>query len=130
MEILTEYSLIGEDEDEDGEKDLRSAEPGSVWPIRQALFELVDDITWDHGEGRVGTLHGVAIVVRRGHVVCHLVFEFDEDHALVASGALPAGESHMGDGVIAVTGGTGGFAKASGVCLVKARNPKRWDIFI
>jgi hypothetical protein len=126
MEIETEFSLIGEDDDEVA--DLQQAGPGTVAPIRQRLFQAADE---GFGKGdEVGVLHGVAIVVRRAQVIAHLVFEFDEGHTLVATGVLPAGASHFGDGVLAVTGGTGGFERSAGACTVATMNPKRWNFSI
>ena len=124
MEVSTEFILIGEDEQE--AEDLSSAEPGRIAVIHQALFEGMGD--WAKGDP-VGALHGV-VVVGRDKAVCHLVFDLKDVGSLVATGALPAGASHFGEGVIAVTGGTGGFAKASGICEVQTMNPKRYDFFI
>ena len=121
MEILTEYTFIGEDQD--GSEDLMSAEPGRVTVVRQALY-MQDVKDWSKGD-RVGTLHG-SLIVGRGKVICHFVFDLEDGHAIVVGGALPPGESNFGEGVLAVTGGTGQFAKAAGVCVVETMNPKRY----
>ena len=123
MEIATGFILIGEDED--GAEDLSSAEPGRVAVIHQALYEQGEK-DWDRA-GRVGTLDGVVVAARRGKVVCHLVFDLGDDGTIVVAGSLPAGASHFDDGALAVTGGTGGFAKAVGTCMVQTMNPKRYS---
>ena len=121
------FSFVGEDDD--GVEDLLDAEPGTVRPIHQQLFEIEDDETWAHGSDPVGTLYGFVVVAGGRNAVCHLVFSIGED-TLVATGVLPTGSSSVGDGWIAVTGGTEGLFRASGACQVSTRNPKRWDIFI
>ena len=123
MEIATGFILIGEDED--GAEDLSSAEPGRVAVIHQALYEQGEK-DWDKA-GRVGTLDGVVVAARRGKVVCHLVFDLEGEGTIVVAGSLPAGASHFGDGALAVGGGTGGFAKVAGTCMVETMNPKRYS---
>ncbi len=126
MEISTEFILIGEDEDD--AEDLSSAEPGRIAVIHQGLYEQGEE-EWSKGD-RVGTLHGNVIVGRLRKVVCHLVFDFDGEHTLVATGALPGGLSNFDGGTIAVTGGSGEFAKAAGICVVETMNPKRYNLFL
>ena len=62
--------------------------------------------------------------------VCRVVFDFGDGDTLSASGSLPAvGTGHVvGDGRLAIVGGTGAFAGQQGQLAVAIVNPKRWSI--
>jgi hypothetical protein len=130
MERAPRYMFYGED-DEDEAPDLRGAPLGTFKRIRQSLFRVSNVDSWEPmGDDHAGLLHGFAFVAGEEHVVCHLVFTIYGEGTLVATGVLPPGPKHIDDGTIAVTGGTGDLSGVSGVCDVRTRNPKRWDIYI
>lgn len=62
--------------------------------------------------------------------VCRVVFDFGDGDTLSASGILPAvGTGHVvGDGRLAIVGGTGAFKGQLGQLVVSIVNPKRWSI--
>lgn len=126
MEVLEELVLIGIDEDE-AARDLTAAEPGRVTPIRQALYRQAGD--WEPGEP-AGEVHVVAVNAKKGKAHCQFHFTLNEEDSLEASGVLPAGDAWFGGGVVAVIGGTGRYAKASGSMLVETNNPKRYSIVV
>lgn len=66
----------------------------------------------------------------RDTMVTSVVFEFADGDELAASGVLPFRERPhwIGNGRIAITGGTGVYEGLTGELVVKVQNPKRWSI--
>lgn len=122
MEFSAGFKVIGEDQEE--AFDLAAAAPAKVVPIDQDLFE--EDGDWNPGE-KVGEAHGTAVVTQKRLAMCHISFTFGEEDSIVAHGVLPIDGSTLGDGHIAVAGGTGRFDKATGRADLETLNPKRWS---
>ena len=127
MEITTEFTVIGDD-DAQTPKDLAAASPATVVPIDQELFEELGE-PWERGE-RVGEAHGIAVVTRRGVAVCNVTFAFEGEDTISVHGVLPIDGSTLGNGRLAVAGGTGRFNKATGTLNMETRNPKRWSFYL
>jgi hypothetical protein len=126
MEISLGFALVGEDM-EGAQTDLSGAGPATIIPIDQDTFEATDE---DFGKGEhAGWVHGTAILTHRDRLVCHLTFSFesDPDDTIVVHGVLPREDDGIGQGRLAVTGGTGRFHKAAGTVVVRTINPKRFS---
>jgi hypothetical protein len=126
MEFSAGFTLIGEDQSEDPDE-LAPAAPATVFPIDQDIYQEGAD-PWSKGD-LVGEAHGFAVVTRRG-AMTNVTFAFDEADSVVVHGLLPVEGKRLGNGRIAVTGGTGKFAKASGNVDMQTRNPKRWSFVL
>jgi hypothetical protein len=125
MEITPRFTLVGEDTD-DSADDLADAGTATVIPVFQETY-LEEGEPFQQG-GRVGELHGTAVVTGRGNLVCALVFTFDADmeDTIVAHGVLQRHGGGIGEGRLAIGGGTGRYRKLSGDIEVQTRNPKRY----
>lgn len=121
-----EFSLVGEEDDEDELFDLSSLEAAQVFVPHQTLYDA-DDLAFARGERR-GELDGIVAVGRRGRAVCHFIMTFDSGDSLVATGVLPAERSWDDDRAIAITGGTGAYERATGTIGVRSLNPKRYNV--
>lgn len=126
MEIDGDFTLVGEDM-EGTQADLTGVEPATVVPLDQDLYEE-QGAPFERGE-HIGSLAGTAILTNRDRLVCNLTFSFlsDPEDSIVAQGVLPREDGGIGPGLLAVTGGTGRFDKASGNLTVETRNPKRYS---
>lgn len=122
MEISTEITLVGED--------MEGAQPDApesrMITIGQDLFEEEGD---PFGKGpRAGELHGFVVLSKGDRLVkCDLTFALDGG-SLEAHGLLPRENGDFGPGLLAVTGGTGKYHKATGSVTVETKNPKRYSI--
>jgi hypothetical protein len=116
------FTVIGDDE-EQSPQDLSQAPPREVIVIDQQLYE--DDGYFDKGK-HVGWAHGSGVITHHGRVVCHVTFVFEEGDTVVADGVVPVAETTIGNGLMAVTGGTGKYRNAGGTMYVESVNPKRW----
>ena len=128
MNFSTQFVLIGEDQDPDVAQDLTPAAPATVFPIDQDLY-VEDGGPWKKG-GSAGEAHGSAIVTGKNRASVSVTFEFDQDDSIVAQGLLPVQGKALNGGQLAVTGGTGQFAKAAGRVGMEPQNPKRWSFVI
>jgi len=128
VEFSTEFIVIGEDQDPKVEQDLTPLEPASGFPIDQDLY-IESGGKWGKGD-RAGEAHGTAAVARKNLAQVSITFAFDEDDSIVVSGLLPVQGKKLGAGQLAVTGGTGKFAKAAGKVGMETNNPKRWSFVI
>jgi hypothetical protein len=132
MEITEDLTLIGEDDDEGEKLDFSQVVPGFAFSRRQDLFQEADE-AWSKGP-QVGTAHLGVIVGHRGVAICHVVFVLDGDDTIVAHGVLPLTDgpkgATVGNGLLAVTGGTGNFNGAGGRLDVEVMNPKRYHFTI
>jgi len=98
----------------------------------ERLYDAADD-----GFGK-GERSGIVHIEERktselgeGTVVCRVVFRFfdERDSTLTASGVLPHnGAQTVGEGRLAIVGGTGKFKTTRGELVVLSENPKRWSI--
>ena len=128
MDFNTQIVLIGEDQDPKVAQDLTPAEPATVFPIDQDLY-LGSRGSWDKGNP-AGEAHGSGVVTRKNIAKVDITFAFDEDDSITVSGLLPVRGKALGAGQLAVTGGTGQFAKAAGKVGMETNNPKRWSFVI
>jgi hypothetical protein len=128
MEFTAQFTVIGEDQEPESSDELKPLPPGSVYSFDQDLFEESGDGSWKQG-GRVGEAHGSLIVTRRGGATCLITFGFGNG-SIVAAGLLPSEGRKLGDGTLAVTGGTGEFHQSSGHVDVQTKNPKRWSFVL
>ena len=128
MEFSAEFTVIGEDQEEDG-SDLAPVKPGDVFPIDQDLYEE-EGQKWNRPGDPVGEAHGSMVLTRRHFASCTITFTFGEDDTLVAHGLLPVDGRKLRDGKLAVTGGTGQFHGAGGRVNMETQNPKRWSFII
>lgn len=122
MEFTEIVTIISDDERQSA--DLNAAPPATLDAIDLVLYEEIDE-PWKKGEP-IGEAHGTAVVTHAGLAVCHITFTFSDGDTIVAHGVLPIDGSNLGNGHLAVTGGTGHFHKAAGRVDVETRNPKRW----
>jgi hypothetical protein len=116
------FRIIGFDEEQTPD-DLAYAAPATVAVIDQQLYVEIGD--WEPGD-LVGWAHGTAVVTHHGRAVCHVTFVFEGEDTLVVHGVVPIDGSSIGNGHLAVTGGTGRYKGAVGTMSVETRNPKRW----
>lgn len=125
MEINAGFTLVGNDIQE-ARPDLTDAGPAAVIGIDQELY-VEEGGPFEPGE-HVGRAEGFAVLTHRERLVCHLTFSFerDEDDTIEVHGVLPREGAGIGGGRLAITGGTGSFAKAAGSVRVETRNPKRY----
>jgi hypothetical protein len=122
MEFTTVFTVISDEEMQTSDL---AGPPAKVVAIDQVLFEEVGE-PWNRGD-QVGEAHGTAVVTQKGLAVCHITFTFGDEDSIVAHGVLPIDGSTLGNGHIAVAGGTGQFDKATGRLDMETRNPKRWS---
>ena len=62
-----------------------------------------------------GVAHVSVIIGESGSAICHAVFVLGDDDTIVAHGVLPVARgTGVGDGLLAVTGGTGTFDSVGG----------------
>jgi hypothetical protein len=129
MEIIEDLTIIGDD-DPDDRSDFSKLVPGDVRVMRQTLYQEGDE-SWQRAD-TVGFAHLAVVIGRGGAAICHLVFVFDADDTIVAHGVLPVvgGLDGVGDGQLAVTGGTGAFVGAGGTIEVEVMNPKKYHIVL
>lgn len=125
MEITPTFTLVGDDT-ETSQDDVGEAGPGTVIAVYQETF-IEEGEPFNRGE-RVGELHGTAVVTRGGNLVCALVFTFGDEHAhtIVAHGVLRRDGGGIGQGRLAIGGGTGHYRKIAGDIEVQTLNPKRY----
>jgi hypothetical protein len=116
------FTVIGDDEEQSPD-DFAGLAPRDVVVIDQQLYE--DDGYFDKGR-HVGWAHGSGVVTHRVRIVCHVTFVFEEGDTLAAHGVLPIEGRTIGNGLMAVTGGTGRYRNAGGTMYVETVNPKRW----
>ena len=124
MEFTTGFTVISD------EQELSfAAEAGASGPARLAAFDqnLYEEAVepWQRGE-LIGEVSGTLVTTHRGKAIVNVTFTIGED-AIVAHGVLPLDGSDLGNGRLAVTGGTGKFNKAAGTVDMETRNPKRWS---
>jgi len=123
------FPVISDEDPTDGEDDPSLGAPGETF--------LKD--WWLYPEGSkdspIGIVHVQLTRTKkkledRDTMVCSVVFEFADGDELVASGVLPfRSQPHwIGNGRIAITGGTGVYEGLTGELVVKVQNPKRWSI--
>lgn len=125
MDIAGEFVIIGVDEEEAPSDVAQSTR--MVVPVSQRLFWESDE-AWKRG-GEAGYAHGTFALTPKDKLVGSLVFTFEGEDCLVATGALPFdGMGSFSDGVLAVVGGTGAYRGRTGEVHVQARNPKRYRI--
>lgn len=98
--------------------------PGNQGAFDEVLFEEAKPDSWERG-AEVGSATGHYIVTPGGHAVYTVVLHLGDAGTLVAAGRLPYDRS-LGNGWIAVTGGTGNFQDARGRLQVDFKNPKRY----
>jgi hypothetical protein len=132
MEITGEFVFIGEDDDTDERVELKGLEPGTVFSRRQDLFPEEGE-TWGKGP-QVGYAY-LSVTVAAGMVgVCEAVFVTGSDDSIVALGVLPLIDSSrgatIGNGHLAVIGGTGAFNTVMGTVDVEVVNPKRYHFTV
>ncbi|MFL5768183.1 MAG: dirigent protein [Actinomycetota bacterium] len=127
MEFTTEFTVIGEDQDEDKDE-IAQLPPGSVFALNQDLSEESEEGSWKQG-GPVGEAHGTVVMTGRRLATCSITFAF-ENGTIVVAGLLPADGAKLGGGTLAVVGGTGDFEKTSGHVDMETRNPKRWSFVL
>jgi hypothetical protein len=123
VEISEGVVVIGVDEEETPMDNAELA-PGGVVPITQTLY-LESEEQWRRGD-EIGSAYGAFVLTRRGRAVGNLTFSFDGEDGLTAAGQLPFDGRSIGDGVLAVVGGTGGLKSRTGEVHVEVRNPKRY----
>ena len=128
MNFNTQLIIIGEDQDPDVAKDMTPAAPATVFSIDQDL-SVESGGKWNKGNP-AGEAHGTAVVTRKNLAACTVTFAFDPDDSIVAEGLLPVQGRKLGAGQLAVTGGTGQFAKAAGTVNMETNNPKRWSFVL
>ncbi|MFL5736586.1 MAG: dirigent protein [Actinomycetota bacterium] len=128
MEFTAEFTIIGEDQEPDDDKDMAPMPAGSVFAIDQDLYEEDGDGSWRKG-GQVGEAHGSVTVTRKGRAMCVITFEYERGTVMV-QGLVPAQGKKLSGGSLAVTGGTGDFEKSSGRVDMESRNPKRWSFVL
>jgi hypothetical protein len=128
MEFTAEFTIIGEDQESDDDKDMAPLLPGSAFSIDQDLYEEDGMQSWQRG-GRAGEAHGAVVVTRRGRAMCVIAFEF-ENGSVIVQGVLPAEGKKLSGGTLAVTGGTGDFEKSAGHVDMETQNPKRWSFVL
>lgn len=128
MDSIGELTLIGDD-DVDSKLDFASAVPGEVRVLHQSL-SVEGDESWQRAAA--AGFADVSVIIGRNAAICHVVFTLQSDDmngTLVAHGVLPTDRSTgIGDGVLAVTGGTGDFDSVGGSITVEAVNPKKYHI--
>lgn len=132
MEVTGEFVFIGEDDDADERLDFKGLEPGRVFSRRQDLYPEEGE-TWGKGP-QVGYAY-LSVTVAAGNVgVCEAVFVIGADDSIVAQGVLPLNDSSggatIGNGHLAVIGGTGAFNAAMGTVDVEVVNPKRYHFTV
>ena len=122
-----EFTIIGDD-DEQAPTEFPAEAAATTVALEQTLYEEIDE-PWNRG-GAIGAAHGVGVVTPRGRIAWAITFSLGaslgQEDTIAASGVLPAQKSSMGPGVLAVTGGTGRFARVTGQVTVEVRNPKRY----
>lgn len=114
------------------------AQPGSIVVFEEPFFEEIRE--WEPG-AELGVLRGTCIVGMDGTAQANLVFVFlpHEDEAAsradtisaagsIAMGDTDAGARDIGEGALAVVGGTGKHRSRTGEVLVQVQNPHRWRI--
>jgi len=117
------FTLIGDDEQRTPHELTAESAAATVIVLDLQLYEETGE--WERGSAR-GEVHGIAVVTHGGRAMCHLTFELDDQDTIVAHGVLPLEGSSIGNGRMAVTGGTGRFERAAGTVEVESRNPKRF----
>jgi hypothetical protein len=120
------FDIIGIDQD-DGEDGQYPDQPA-----RSEVNILTQELHLDRGlfepdPDVAGWAHGTVIATGHGRAICHVTFRFGDEHSIVAHGVLPSVGKSIGNGYLAVTGGTGQFTGATGTMRVETRNPKRWS---
>ena len=128
MEFRARFTVIGEDQEQQTD-DLAPPGAGDVFSIDQDLFEEVGE-SWNRPGDPVGEAHGSGVVTKKDLAMCSITFTFGDEDIIVAHGLLPSNGRRLGNGLLAVTGGTGRFDRVSGRLEVESRNPKRWGFFI
>jgi hypothetical protein len=126
MEYVGELTLIGID-DEEGKLDFSSSVPGDVRVMHQTLSWEGEE-SWTIGDP-AGAAHVSVIIGRGGIAICHVVFVLNSEDTIVAHGVLPvASGTGVGNGLLAVTGGTGNYDSVGGRVDVEVVNPKKYHI--
>ena len=98
---------------------------GTIGVFDQDLFEGHAE-SWDRGEEKIGSAHGVFVLTPNGKALTTIMLEFRDGSTLVAAGSLPF-DSSIGDGVLAVTGRTGKLGNAHARLRVQVTNPKKYS---
>ncbi|MGZ8626980.1 MAG: hypothetical protein ACXWXK_09965 [Actinomycetota bacterium] len=116
-------------EDPDVDEGETIGEPGVPFQKDWWLYQDSPD------EPHIGIVH---VQMTRSHkrleerypMVCDVVFEFDDGDVLIASGVLPFRQKPhwVGNGRLAILGGTGPYQGLTGDLVVEVQNPKRWSI--
>lgn len=109
--------------------DLGVGGAGNIGTFDEVLFEAVSPDSWDTGE-EVGSAHALFVITPSGRAVFTITLRFgeeDSEDSVTASGVLPYDDG-IRDGVVSVTGGTGGFKNRSGQLRVQVKNPHKYTI--
>jgi hypothetical protein len=114
---------IGDDQEPFGNGDV-----GALSGFDENLYTLLGDPSesWESDE-RVGSAHCIFVPTGREFAVCTLVLEFGRGSTLVATGSLPLSGSSIGDGVLAVAGGTGDHESPPPRLSVTSKNPHKYS---
>lgn len=124
MEFTAEFTVISDEQDLSFAAQADVSKPAMLAVFDQNLYDEAGE-PWQRGE-LIGEVSGTWVTTHRGKAVVNITFMIGED-AITAHGVLPVDGSDLGRGRLAVTGGTGRFAKASGAVDMDTRNPKRWS---
>ncbi|MGZ8606270.1 MAG: hypothetical protein ACXWXQ_04395 [Actinomycetota bacterium] len=123
------FPVISDEDPDEGEDDPSFGTPGTPFQKDWWIWE-------DGAEGdTIGIVHVQMSRSNKppggnGRMVCHVVFEFDDEDVLIASGVLPFRQRPhwVGNGRLAILGGTGPYKGLTKNLFVDVTNPKRWSI--
>jgi ABC-type nitrate/sulfonate/bicarbonate transport system substrate-binding protein len=104
---------------------LEGANPGTT-----VLREEIAESESDPGAS-IGVVHIILTrsKAKSADVVARVVFNFDSGDMVAAVGALPFDQGEDFDGgTLAITGGTGEYARWRGVVTVERLGPHRWSV--
>jgi hypothetical protein len=120
------FTVIGDIQREDL-VDLGMGGAGKVGTFDEVLYEGPDPDSWERGQV-IGSAHALFVTTASGQAVLTITLRFGDEgseDSLTASGLLPYDEG-VGDGILAVVGGTGGHKNRGGQLRVEVQNPHKY----
>jgi hypothetical protein len=111
-----------EDEQDFGTGDGATSKKGTLWNVE------------DGGKGskEVGGSERTDRPTDEGSAAVTLILQLNGEEfpagSIVAKGALPYENGDIGSGLLAIIGGTGGYARLKGVVQVDSWNPKKYRV--